>query len=319
MIACGCAAELDQSAASPSPSESPSSAASPLPLTITSASFHTGEVGVEYEPVTLNASGGVTPYTWSITAGSIPAGLSISSNGTVSGSPNVAGTFRFTVQVADSAGGTAKLAKSFGIARALKAALLPACAVQCLVEVGCVNVCGKFGTLTGGVGPFTYTSLGNLPGGVHLSGLSLAGTFTTVARYSVFTVNVTDKFGAHTSITPTFNVFPHLTFTGGSCQGSGSCTVALQYTVGVAETPSVKVVSWTGYKTCGPPTAPYTVCPEPRFSAIAQGNLVSINLGPTVSPNNSTGFFKLLLSDQFPCGSGVRCSATATLNVNLNV
>ena len=316
LVSTGCAAAPSQSAASPSPAESPSPAASPLPLKITSAAFHSGEVGIAYAAVTLNATGGVTPYSWSVAAGALPAGLSISSNGTVSGSPRAAGTFRFTLQVADSAGVSAKLARSFAIARALKATLIPACAAQCLVEAGCVSVCGKFGNLSGGVGPYTYTSLGNLPTGVHLSGLSLAGTFSTVARFTVFTVNVTDSFGAHTSLSPVFNVFPHLTFSGRSCQQSGYCTVGMPYTVGVSEIPRVKVVSWVGNKTCGTSAAP-VICPAPPISASVGGGLVTISLASTANPSHSSGTFKLILSDQFLCGPGSNCSATATLNVNL--
>jgi hypothetical protein len=322
LVVSGCAG-IGQSAESPSPLGSPSPSASPLPLTIISATFHNGEVGIDYAPVTLVASGGVSPYSWRVTAGAMPAGLTISDNGTLGGTPKAAGTFRFTLQVTDSTGGTAKVAKSFAIARALKATLVPACATQCLVEVGCVNVCGKFGTLVGGVGPFTYTSLGNLPAGLRLSGLSLAGTFTSsTPRYYTFTVNVTDSLGAHTSVSPTFNVFPHLTFIGGSCQASppgGPCTTGLQYTVGVSETPSVKVVGWTGQKTCGL-TGPTTICPAPPFSATVAGNVVTVTVGPTLGANLRTkGTFRLSLSDQFPCGSGVRCSATASLNVDLTL
>jgi hypothetical protein len=314
VIVSGCAAAQNQSGASPSPAESPSPAASPLALKMTSAAFHAGEVGVEYSPVTLNATGGVTPYTWSVTTGSLPAGLSISPNGTVSGSPKTAGTFRFTLQVTDSGAGSAKAAKSVGIARALKASLIAACAVQCLVETGCATVCGKFGTLSGGVGPYTYSSVGTIPPGVRLNGLNLAGTFTSVARYVQFTVNVTDSFGAHTSISPVFNVFPHLTFTGGSCKGLGTCTAQLRYSVGVSETPAVNVVSWTGDKTCA--GAVPVLCPAPTFTATVAGTYVSIDLA---SPSSySTGTFKLSLFDQFPCSPGVHCSATATLTVDLN-
>jgi hypothetical protein len=277
------------------------------------ASFHTGEVGIDYTPVTLVATGGVSPYTWSVVAGAMPAGLTISDNGTVGGTPKAAGTFRFTLQVADSTGATAKLAKSFAVARALKATLVPACATQCLVEVGCVSVCGKFGTLVGGVGPFTYTSLGNPPTGLRLSGLTLVGTFTTsTPRFYTFTVNVTDSFGAHTSVSPTFNVFPHLTLGAGSCSSSSPgtpCTTSLSYTVGVSETPSVKVVAWTRDPSCAAP------CPAPPFSAVVGVNVVNVTVGP--SAGLTRGTFKLMLSDQFLCGSGVRCSATALLTVDL--
>jgi hypothetical protein len=50
----------------------------------------------------LQASGGIPPYTWSITLGSLPAGLSLSSSGLISGSPTAPGPFSFTVQVKDS-------------------------------------------------------------------------------------------------------------------------------------------------------------------------------------------------------------------------
>jgi hypothetical protein len=311
LVVSSCGATQSQPHESPSPSPS----ASPVPLAIITATFHTGEVGIDYFPVTLVATGGVSPYTWNVAAGAMPAGLTISGNGTVGGTPTAAGTFRFTLQVTDSAGGGAKVAKSFVVARALKATLVPACAAQCLVEVGCVSVCGKFGTLTGGVGPYTYSSLGNLPTGLRLSGLTLVGTFTSsTPRYYTFTVNVTDSFGAHTSVSPTFNVFPHLTLSGGTCQMAGSCTTAMSYTVGVSETPTIKVVGWTGQKTCNPPAV--VICQAPPIVATVSVGFVNISVGPGAGVGTK-GTFKLSLSDQFPCGSGVRCSATALLTVDL--
>ena len=50
----------------------------------------------------LAASGGTPPYSWSVVSGSLPPGLSLSSAGVISGTPVLAGTFSFTVQVADS-------------------------------------------------------------------------------------------------------------------------------------------------------------------------------------------------------------------------
>jgi Bacterial Ig domain/Putative Ig domain/Immunoglobulin domain/Right handed beta helix region/Immunoglobulin I-set domain len=52
---------------------------------------------------TLSASGGTTPYAWSLASGSLPAGLTLSSAGTISGTPTSAGSFPFTVQVTDTA------------------------------------------------------------------------------------------------------------------------------------------------------------------------------------------------------------------------
>ena len=71
-------------------------------LTITTSSLPGATVGTAYS-ATLTASGGTPPYTWALTSGSLPAGLSLSSSGVVAGTPSAAGTSAFTAQVTDSA------------------------------------------------------------------------------------------------------------------------------------------------------------------------------------------------------------------------
>jgi hypothetical protein len=74
-------------------------------LTITTASpLPGGTVGVPYSQV-LQATGGTPPYTWTST--SVPAGLTLSSNGTLSGTPTATGTSSIVVTVTDSAVTTA--------------------------------------------------------------------------------------------------------------------------------------------------------------------------------------------------------------------
>ena len=71
------------------------------PLSITTTTLPPGTVGVGYSQ-TLSATGRIAPYTWSVTTGSLPAGLSLASTtGVISGTPTSAGTSTFTVQVAD--------------------------------------------------------------------------------------------------------------------------------------------------------------------------------------------------------------------------
>jgi hypothetical protein len=69
---------------------------------ITSSTLPDGTYGTPYS-ATLSAASGTTPYTWSVTSGSPPPGLSLDpSTGTIIGTPTAAGTSTFTVQVADS-------------------------------------------------------------------------------------------------------------------------------------------------------------------------------------------------------------------------
>jgi hypothetical protein len=80
------------------------------PPTITTASaLPAATSGTAYSQ-TLAATGGSPPYAWSVTAGSLPAGLALSGAGVLSGTPTATGAFGFTIQVKDSAGATASLA-----------------------------------------------------------------------------------------------------------------------------------------------------------------------------------------------------------------
>lgn len=83
--------------------------AAPLPLTITTTSVASCRVNRNNCNRTLTASGGTTPYTWSLNAGSeaLPAGLSLSSDGVISGTPTVIGSKSPTFRVQDSAGRSA--------------------------------------------------------------------------------------------------------------------------------------------------------------------------------------------------------------------
>ena len=70
-------------------------------LQIQTASLQDGAVNQSYS-ATLRATGGSNSYAWTIIAGSLPAGLTLSSSGTISGTPSVAnGPVSITVQVAD--------------------------------------------------------------------------------------------------------------------------------------------------------------------------------------------------------------------------
>jgi hypothetical protein len=71
------------------------------PPAVSTTSLPNGTQNVAYS-ATLAATGGTVPYTWSITSGSLPTGLTLTpSTGAISGTPSGTGTSSFTVQVAD--------------------------------------------------------------------------------------------------------------------------------------------------------------------------------------------------------------------------
>ena len=91
-------ATFTQATAGETPSVTITFTLSPLAVTTTSLPAATG--GSAYT-ATLAATGGVTPYSWSVTSGSLPPGLSLSPAGMISGIPDVAGTYTFTASVTD--------------------------------------------------------------------------------------------------------------------------------------------------------------------------------------------------------------------------
>ncbi|QIH07518.1 MULTISPECIES: autotransporter domain-containing protein [unclassified Pseudomonas] len=84
-------------------------------LSINPASLGAGTSGTAYSAV-LSSSGGSAPYTYSITSGSLPAGLSLNaSTGTISGTPTASGTSNLTLTSTDSNGATGSRAYSISI------------------------------------------------------------------------------------------------------------------------------------------------------------------------------------------------------------
>ncbi len=78
------------------------------PLTITSGSLPDGRTGSSYDAV-FNATGGTQPYSWTVSQGSIPQGLTLTQNdGTLAGMPATAGGYSFTIKVTDAKAQTAQ-------------------------------------------------------------------------------------------------------------------------------------------------------------------------------------------------------------------
>ncbi len=76
-------------------------AAGPVPLAVTTDSLATAITGVPYG-ATFSATGGTSPYTWTLSSGQLPGGITLSSGGILSGTTSQSGPYNFVVRVADS-------------------------------------------------------------------------------------------------------------------------------------------------------------------------------------------------------------------------
>ncbi|HJW03531.1 MAG TPA: Ig-like domain-containing protein, partial [Azospira sp.] len=157
----------------------------------------------------FSASGG-TSYTYAVAAGTLPPGLTLSTAGSLSGTPTTAGTYLFSVKATDASGATATNAYSLTILPALT--LNPAGPGLPGATIG-VTYNQAF-SATGG-SSYNYALVGGgLPPGMTLSSSGLlGGTPTTVGSYS-FTVKVSDVSTATASQTYTLAVVaPTITVT----------------------------------------------------------------------------------------------------------
>jgi hypothetical protein len=83
------------------------------PLVLGTSSVPNGALNAPYSS-TLSASGGTTPYGWTITAGALPPGLALgASSGTISGTPTNIGTFNFTVRLSDAGSPVQTVTRAF--------------------------------------------------------------------------------------------------------------------------------------------------------------------------------------------------------------
>jgi hypothetical protein len=82
------------------------------PLQIATSGLPQGQQGEAYSAA-FAATGGTQPYSWSLTGGSLPAGITLNANGDLSGTPTATGTSSFTVKVTDAASHSAS--GNFGV------------------------------------------------------------------------------------------------------------------------------------------------------------------------------------------------------------
>jgi len=157
--------------------------------TITTTSLPAGAVGTAYSQ-TLTATGGM-PITWSIDdTSTLPAGLTLSNAGIISGTPTTSANYTFTVKAANDAGYVTKqLSITILVAPTITTTSLPD---------GLVGRAYSQKLIATGTWPTWSLESGTLPTGLTLSSLGeISGTPTTTGT-STFTVKATNAGGSET-------------------------------------------------------------------------------------------------------------------------
>ncbi|MGO4837600.1 putative Ig domain-containing protein, partial [Rhizobiaceae sp. 2RAB30] len=119
--------------------------------------------GTDYSGVTITATGGTSPHVFEVASGTLPAGMSLSAAGVLSGTPTAAGTSNFTVTAKDSSSApgpftSAPIAYSLTVAAptvSFTPASLPAAATA--------QAYSQTFVASGGTAPYTYALASGTP------------------------------------------------------------------------------------------------------------------------------------------------------------
>ncbi|MFN7562380.1 MAG: beta strand repeat-containing protein, partial [Prosthecobacter sp.] len=182
-------------------------------ITVNPASLSNGVIGTAYSQ-TITSTGGVAPYTYAVTSGTLPAGLTLTTAGVLSGTPTSTTSQTFTISATDA--NTCVGSRPYTVA--------PACPTITVNPTSLSN--GTIGTAysqtvsaTGGTAPYTFAvSVGTLPAGLTLNGSTGAITGTpTSTTAQTFTIRATDTYGCQgtrpytvTPVCPAITINPAL-------------------------------------------------------------------------------------------------------------
>ncbi len=269
-------------------------------LAISTTSPMPSGVLTQFYSQNLAATGGITPYTWSQTGGSLPTGLTLSSNGLISGTPSATGTFNFTVKVTDSETPTQSVTKSLSITINNSA---PLQIITSALTTGVINTgYGDQFAATGGIQPYTWSiTAGSLPPGITLtpSTGALTGAPTSMGTFN-FTAKVTDSSSPTQSVTANLSITVNaaLTITTTSLP-SGS--VSAQYPGTVSAAGGIEPYTWSIISGNLPP----------GLTANNSNDMLSFSGQPTTA---GTYNFTVQVSDSEPSPASLNGNFTIVIN-----
>jgi CSLREA domain-containing protein len=230
-------------------------------VNLSPSTLPSGTVGSVYNQ-TISATGGTAPYAYTLTSGSLPAGLSLnSSTGVVSGTPNASGAFPITINAADSsaAPGPYSASQSYSLTIAVE----PVAATPTFSPIAGAYTSAQTVTIsdatTGATIYYTTdgvttptTSSTKYTGAITVSASETIQAIAVAAGYTNSAVaSATYAINLPAAVAPTFSPTP------GTYQTSQQITIAdttpgasiyytTNYQTGVSTTPTASSTPYTG-------------------------------------------------------------------------
>jgi hypothetical protein len=234
----------------------------PPPPSISTTFLPDGLFGTPYHQ-TIQATGGVAPFTWTVTAGTLPSGLksdnSTTNTLTISGTPDMVQTVQFTITVTDSVNQSAMQSYTVNIKSP------PALTIGTTsVAPGTVNVAYSFTfSAAGGSPPYTWSETGALPPGLAFGTTNgtLSGMPTAAGSFPIM---VTVKDNTQAAVTKPFTIVVYL----------ASSVASGQY-----------VFQFQGFNSSGTPVAAVGSFVADGFGAISAATVDTNGVGGPLASN----------------------------------
>lgn len=214
------------------------------PPVITTTQLIPATVNVYYT-VYIQASGGTGNYTWAMTGGTLPPGMTFN-NSQLSGIPTASGSYQFTVQVTDAAGKTGSKQLTLTVIGAIVVTCNSCTTNPMTLPYGALGV-PYSATLSasGGTAPYTWSiaSGSSLPAGLTIDPTSgtISGTPTATQAPTQFTVQVTDSESPISKATAQFT----LTIIGVTTSSLPNANINTPYSQGVTVGGGQAPFTWT--------------------------------------------------------------------------